>query len=129
MNGWLWLAIALLGGLGLFHSVLGEKYILIRLFRREDLPKLFGTDDFTKRTLRFAWHLTTVAYWGLAACVWLLAEGHAVRTTVVAIAGTLFSSIRGSMASALADPDMPTMAKMRSTSISFFAPWNDREGT
>ena len=52
--------------LGLAHSVLGERYILMRLFRRE-LPTLFGSDAFTKRTLRFAWHLTTVAWWGFAA--------------------------------------------------------------
>ena len=49
------------------HSYLGERYILIRLFRRADLPKLFGSEEFTKRTLRFAWHLTSVAYVGLAA--------------------------------------------------------------
>lgn len=53
-------------GIGLAHSLLGERYILTRLFRR-DLPKLFGADTFTKRTLRFAWHLTTLAWWGFAA--------------------------------------------------------------
>ncbi len=35
-------------------SILGEKYILIRLLRR-DLPNLFSGDSFTKQTLRFAW--------------------------------------------------------------------------
>jgi hypothetical protein len=59
-------AAILLALLGLAHSVLGERYILIRLFRRE-LPPLFGSDQFTRRTLRFAWHLTTVAMWGMAA--------------------------------------------------------------
>ncbi len=47
------------------HSYLGERYILTRLFRRADLPHLFGSDVFTKRTLRFAWHLTSVAWLGL----------------------------------------------------------------
>ena len=47
--------------IGIIHSYLGEKYILIRLFRREDLPKLLGGDWFTKRVLRFGWHLTTLA--------------------------------------------------------------------
>lgn len=51
--------------IGLTHSYLGEKYILIRLFKR-DLPKLFGSDWFTKRVLRFAWHITTIAWFGLA---------------------------------------------------------------
>jgi len=35
---------------GVAHSVLGERYILIRLFKREGLPKLFGGTEFTTRT-------------------------------------------------------------------------------
>jgi hypothetical protein len=57
------------------HSVLGERYILIRLFRREDIPKLFGSSQFTKDTLRFAWHLTSVAFCGLAAILFLFGQG------------------------------------------------------
>lgn len=57
---------ALALGVGAAHSYLGERYILIRLFRRPDLPHLFGSDLFTRRTLRFAWHLTTLAWWGFA---------------------------------------------------------------
>ena len=60
--------------IGLAHSYLGERYILIRLFRRE-LPRLFGSDDFTKQTLRFVWHLTTVSWWGLAAILVALQAG------------------------------------------------------
>jgi hypothetical protein len=66
MNISLLLAALLLLLLGLVHSVLGERYILIRLFRRENLPRLFGSDEFTRRTLRFAWHLTTVVWLGVA---------------------------------------------------------------
>src|ERR1051325_2752185 len=61
--------------LGIAHSFLGEKYILIRLFRRDDLPKLFGGSEFTVRTLRFAWHLTSIAWWCAAALFFLLAQG------------------------------------------------------
>jgi hypothetical protein len=46
---------------------LGERYIIIRLLRRTDLPKLRGSDEFTRQILRFAWHLTSVAWLGLAA--------------------------------------------------------------
>ena len=53
-------------GLGAAHSVLGERYVLRRLFRRP-LPPLFGDDSFTRRTLRFAWHLMTLAWWGMGA--------------------------------------------------------------
>jgi len=58
--------------IGFVHSYLGEKYILIRLFRRENLPKLLGSDWFTKRVLRFAWHLTTLAWWGFAVILYFL---------------------------------------------------------
>ncbi len=70
------LYIAALGAfaIGVAHSVLGERYILIRLFRRSDLPKLFGGTEFTTRTLRFAWHVTTVAWWGFGGVLVLLGQ-------------------------------------------------------
>ncbi|MER2490747.1 hypothetical protein [Catenovulum sediminis] len=71
-SGMLIIGTILLLIIGLIHSYLGEKYILIRLFRREDLPKLLGSDWFTKRVLRFAWHLTTLAWWGFAAILYVL---------------------------------------------------------
>jgi hypothetical protein len=61
-------------GIGAAHSYLGERYILMRLLRRTELPKLFGSDVFTRRTLRFAWHLTTVAWWGFGALFVLMAS-------------------------------------------------------
>ncbi|MCG8458020.1 MAG: hypothetical protein MI919_17220 [Holophagales bacterium] len=70
----LYTAALLTFAIGLAHSYLGERYLLIRLFRRENLPRVLGSTDFTKRTLRFAWHLTTVAWLGLAAILILLAN-------------------------------------------------------
>jgi hypothetical protein len=67
-------AAVVLIGIGIAHSYLGEKYILVRLFRRDDLPHLFGSDWFTRRTLRFAWHLTTVAWFAWAALLLVLAD-------------------------------------------------------
>lgn len=67
MSIFLYIAAFLIIVLGVAHSYLGEKYILIRLFRRENLPKIFDNQEFTKRTLRFAWHITTVAWIGFAA--------------------------------------------------------------
>ena len=58
--------------IGIVHSYLGEKFILIRLFKLDNLPELLGSDWFTKRVLRFAWHLTTIAWWGFAAILYLL---------------------------------------------------------
>lgn len=74
MNAALLLAIALLIVLGVAHSYLGERYILVRLFRRTDLPHLRGSDTFTRQTLRFAWHITSVAWFGIATLLFLLAR-------------------------------------------------------
>lgn len=81
------LAAALVFLLGLAHSVPGERYILLRLFRREDLPKLFGGASFTTRTLRFAWHLTTVAWWGIATLLWQASSGTITRAGMLDIVG------------------------------------------
>ena len=73
-------ALLTAAGLTLFvaaaHSYLGERYILIRLFRRDNLPKILGNAEFTKRTLRFAWHITSVAWLGLAGLILTLAAPH-----------------------------------------------------
>ena len=77
--------------IGFIHSYLGEKYLLIRLFRRDDLPKLLGSDWFTKRVLRFAWHITTLAWWGFAAILYLLAEpGADLRQNILLVIGMVF---------------------------------------
>jgi hypothetical protein len=65
------------------HSYLGERYILIRLFRRNDLPKILGNAEFTMHTLRFAWHLTSIAWLGLASLLILLAHPPFQPRTVV----------------------------------------------
>ncbi len=90
MNPALVAAAVLALAIGLAHSVLGERYILIRLFRR-DLPKLHGSPWFTRQTLRFAWHLTTIAWWGFAIQLGFLAradtsaDGGRVTLIVIAI--------------------------------------------
>lgn len=65
-------AVALIGFLGVAHSYLGEKYLLARLLK-QNLPRLSRDRDdaFTKQVLRFAWHLTTVAWFGLGLIVWV----------------------------------------------------------
>lgn len=87
---WLYLAALLAAALGLAHSVLGERYILVRLFRRESLPKLFGSSTFTTRTLRFAWHITTVAWWGFAALLVQLGQGTPTASSTARVIGCTF---------------------------------------
>ena len=86
MHSLYFFAAGLCFAVGLAHSVLGERYILIRLSRRTDLPRLFGGTEFTMRTLRFAWHVTTIAWWGAAVLFIYMALD---RLTVPAVAGVL----------------------------------------
>jgi len=83
-------ATVLCFSVGIAHSVLGERYILVRLFRRPDLPKLFGGTEFTIRTLRFAWHLTTIAWWGAAAMFYKMAQGPLTSSTAASILACVF---------------------------------------
>jgi hypothetical protein len=98
MNAALTAAAALIVGVGAAHSYLGERYILIRLFRRSDLPKLFGGDLFTRRTLRFAWHLTTVVWWGVAALLAAAARSNGTAVTTGAIGGIVAATSLASAA-------------------------------
>jgi hypothetical protein len=80
-------AITQLVATGIAHSYLGERYILIRLFKRGDLPKLSAGTEFTKGTLRFAWHLTTVAWWGLAYLAFTAGYGPVSKDQVRTVIG------------------------------------------
>lgn len=91
MNGWLRLAAGATLFVGLAHSYLGERYVLVRLLRRADLPHLLGSDVFTKQTLRFAWHLTSVSWWGAAAVLLALGQ-NSLRLGVLALSLTFFTS-------------------------------------
>jgi hypothetical protein len=61
------LAGCLLVLLGIAHSWLGERALLIPLLKRSDLPKLFGDEFYTRRILRLAWHLTSLAWIAMGA--------------------------------------------------------------
>jgi hypothetical protein len=95
------IAAILTAAVGIAHSYLGERYVLVRLFRRSDLPRLFGSDLFTRRTLRFAWHLTSVAWWGFSALLNFLAAGAAdlrgAALGVVAVTFAIHAAITGGM--------------------------------
>ena len=78
---------------GLLHSILGEKYILIRLFKRDNLPHLYGSNTFTKGTLRFAWHVTSLAWFGFAALLIFHQLGNSSQLLNVIAVVFLVSSI------------------------------------
>ncbi|MCG7535167.1 hypothetical protein [Pseudoalteromonas sp. OOF1S-7] len=87
----LYIAAALLMLVSLAHSYLGERYILTRLFKRNNLPHLFGSSDFTIRTLRFTWHLTSVAWLGFAALLIALAAPEFTHTHLLYITAVTFT--------------------------------------
>lgn len=74
MNTLLYAAAFAALALGVLHSMLGETYILQPLLKRAELPRLFGGTEFTARTLRFAWHLTSIAWFGFAALLMLMTQ-------------------------------------------------------
>lgn len=91
MDFLLYIAAFLLVFVSFIHSYLGERFILSRLFKRDNLPKLFGSDDFTKRTLRFAWHLTSIAWLGFAAIVVALAQPELSKSVIALIISITFA--------------------------------------
>lgn len=90
MQTTLYFAAFLLVVIGIAHSYLGERYLLIRLFRRENLPQLFGSTAFTIRTLRFAWHITSLAWLGFAALLILLAHPPITSSAIGLVIGCTF---------------------------------------
>jgi len=101
VNALLYIAALLLVTIGIAHSYLGERYVLGRVFRHVELPRLAGSSLYMRRVLRFAWHVTSIAWWGLGAIVVMLARpassAHAVgvavgvtslATSVVVLAGS-----------------------------------------
>ena len=98
-----WVIAAVLAfAIGLAHSYLGERYLLTRLLRRPDaLPPLFGRVESTARTLRFAWHLTTIAWFGLGAVLLVIASPP-FDAALVAMVGTNWGAGQQQRARAIA---------------------------
>ncbi|HUG23566.1 hypothetical protein [Piscinibacter sp.] len=74
MEFMLYAAAALTVAVGIAHSYLGERYLLMRLLRSGQLAGVFSRPEFAARTLRFAWHVTSIAWFGFAAILFLLAR-------------------------------------------------------
>ncbi len=110
-----WVAVLLIGGLvaavqrtdrllifaaatliltAVLHSILGERFILQPLFRRRDLPRLFDDQQFVPQTLRFVWHLFSIAFVGLAAIlITSTADAPTTNTSQIVAATAAASSV------------------------------------
>ncbi len=79
--------------IGLIHSWLGERRLLGPLLAPETRRGLLRESLFARRTLRFAWHLTTIAWWGLGAIFLVLAPAPlsgSARPVLAVLATTFF---------------------------------------
>jgi len=83
-----WLAALVLVVIGVAHSYLGEKYVFGRLFALPNLPLLRHDAGYTRAIYRFAWHLTSVAWWTFAIILIILAvrPADALRTIAIVLA-------------------------------------------
>ena len=93
MNIYYLTAAVLLILLGLVHSVLGERLIIVPILAHEQLPKLLGSRGFMGRVLRFAWHITSVLMWGIGGLLiyWAL-TGAGAGLDAIIVAITLLAS-------------------------------------
>ena len=76
------LAVGSLVTLAVAHSALGERKLIGPLLASDAFPKLPLPTAFAQRTLRFAWHLTSLAWLALA---WALVVEVYVRWPVAAL--------------------------------------------
>ena len=78
-------------GLGAVHSWLGEQRLIGPLLSPKNQFGILA-GGFARKILRFAWHLTTLAWWGMAAILMALARsplGEQGRMAVLIIAATV----------------------------------------
>ncbi len=85
----LYLAAALVLLVALAHSYLGERYLLAQVFRNKP-SAILDSRGFAGRTLRVAWHITSIAWLGFAALLVLLALGKAPPAAIAAVIGWTF---------------------------------------
>jgi hypothetical protein len=72
-NAALLVAAILTIGVGAVHSWLGERRLIGPLLAPERRQGLLASSAFARQVLRFAWHVTTVAWWGIALILGALA--------------------------------------------------------
>ena len=92
-NAALLAAAALTVFIGIVHSWLGEVKLIGPLLAPATRTGILERSGFARDVLRFAWHVTTVAWWGMAAVFAgfaLLPAVSPVTVTLVCLSATLF---------------------------------------
>ncbi|MGD0641926.1 MAG: hypothetical protein ABSC22_14360 [Roseiarcus sp.] len=102
MQAALLFAAVLILAIGAAHSFLGERFLIGPLVSSGRRQGLLERSEFARRTLRFAWHLTTIAWWGFAAILLGLVLAPAAspaRSVLVVVAATFFVTGMATLAS------------------------------
>ena len=95
------IAALLTVGLGLAHSFLGEWKLIGPLLDPARRVGVLASSSFARNVLRFAWHLTSLAWWGFAAILiavaaspnpirdmlWIIATTFALTGLLILIVG------------------------------------------
>ena len=71
---WLMIGSLLMATLAVLHSYIGETRLLQKLLAKPDLPLLQGSIHYTRTVLRWAWHLTSIAWLGFVAIFFALIQ-------------------------------------------------------
>lgn len=69
----LMIAAFLTFGVGIVHSWLGERRLIGPLVDPATRAGLLAQSGWARRLVRFAWHITTIAWWGMAVLLVALA--------------------------------------------------------
>lgn len=85
------IAAVLLALTAIVHSLLGERFILRRLAKLENLPRLpLGGREMMRPVLRFAWHITSFFMLGFAAQLSLMAADVMSAPRIATVIGITF---------------------------------------
>ena len=101
MNIWLLLGALVLTGAAVAHSLVGEKVVLRRLYRRvgprAEEGRRAGDDPSTRRAVRLAWHSVSIALLGYAMLLFTAAFDQAAFgdrwATVAQLLATTFAGL------------------------------------
>jgi hypothetical protein len=89
-------AAVVLSVIGLMHSFLGERMVVSRIVTLPNLPTLRGSREYMATLVRWAWHLTSIAWWGTSAHLILIWSGRDL--SVAGLALTITFALHGMIA-------------------------------
>lgn len=88
----LYAAAILTFAVGLVHSWLGERRLIGPLLAPDGQHGILARSGFARNVLRFAWHLTTIAWWAMGA-VFVVLAASPIDGTARAVLGILATAM------------------------------------